>query len=116
MKALCESMRDELTLPDSPAPSNNILISFLASILSRLSWFSISSLPVEGVGSLVGRARVGNQALTSLCVAVDTSRLYATHYSGRDEWIKREKDKRPGKKDKWRKERGRTEISWRRTN
>ena len=38
------------TLPDSPAPRSSILISFLAIMRSRLSWFSISSLPAgEGL-------------------------------------------------------------------
>ena len=37
------------TFPDSPAPSKSIFISFLAIIRSRLSWFSISSLPIKWV-------------------------------------------------------------------
>lgn len=44
------SNEEKRTLPDSPAPSSSILISFLAIWRSRLSWFSIASLPVKGVG------------------------------------------------------------------
>lgn len=36
------------TLPDSPAPSSNILISFFAMARSRFSWLSIWSLPGGG--------------------------------------------------------------------
>jgi len=42
-----EKQMDRQTLPDSPAPSNSILISFFAIIRSRFSWLSIASLPVQ---------------------------------------------------------------------
>ena len=42
---LSGKLRDVLTLPDSPAPSKSILISFLAMMRSFLSWLSISSFP-----------------------------------------------------------------------
>jgi hypothetical protein len=44
-RAPCASRAQKRTLPDSPAPRRSILISFFASVRSRLSWFSISSLP-----------------------------------------------------------------------
>jgi len=57
-KAKRQQRKKQHTFPDSPAPNNNILISFLAIIRSLLSWFSISSLP---------RMRK-KQSLSALCV------------------------------------------------
>ena len=41
-----------LTLPDSPAPSKSIFISFLAIMRSFLSWLSISSFPTVAQGEI----------------------------------------------------------------
>ena len=68
------------TLPDSPEPSNNILISFFAMTLSRLSWFSISSLPEVGSNVSGIEMRKGRETRTGLGRFVNNGRLNATHF------------------------------------
>jgi hypothetical protein len=63
-------------LPDSPAPSRSIFISFLAIILSRLSWLSISSLPRK---SQDGGQRGEQGERTGFGLFVDGGGLDATH-------------------------------------
>lgn len=65
------------TLPDSPAPSSSILISFLAISRSRFSWFSISSLPAPA--SAPTRQRAARILLTGLCLLVNVCALATTH-------------------------------------
>lgn len=73
----CETSKKWHTLPDSPAPSKSIFISFLAIIRSRLSWFSISSFPRGMSGGDVGSER--GELRTGFCLFVDGGRLNATH-------------------------------------
>lgn len=83
--------RDDITLPDSPAPSRSILISFLAIIRSFLSWLSISSFPAIARANIrmdVCRKK-SREGLTGFGLGIDASRrLYATHF---DEWLQRMK-------------------------
>lgn len=62
---------DRQTLPDSPAPSNSILISFFAIIRSRFSWLSISSLPAQRRQSVLSLHLIKGQPLTGLGLVVD---------------------------------------------
>ena len=72
-----------LALPDSPAPSKSILISFLAIMRSFLSWLSISSFPAmaHGKGEFwVPVRREIEEKLTGFSLAIDSGRLNATHF------------------------------------